>query len=82
MNNEGYNLWKANDPVPRSFDDMAAFESAMVGADVRVVQDGVPMKINLMTQEIMDMNIKLLHIKEVDNPICFERGTIPTVGGF
>lgn len=81
MNNEGYNLWKANDPVPRSFDDMAAFESAMVGADVRVVQDGVPMKINLMTQEIMDMNIKLLHIKEVDNPICFERGTIPTVGG-
>ena len=83
MNEEIFDSWYANDPVPRSFDDMAAFEAASIaaGADVRVVQDGVPMKLNLMTQEIMEMNIKLLHIKEVDNPICFERGTIPTVGG-
>ena len=80
MNNDKYSLWKANDPVTRDFDNVSALEAA-VGSDVRVIQDGVPMQVNLMTQEIMDMNIRLLHLKEVDNPICFERGTIPTVGG-
>ena len=77
------NVWTPHDIIPRSFDDMSAFEAASsnVGSDVRVIQDGVPMQVNLATQDIIDMNIKLLRLKEVDNPISFERGTIPTVGG-
>ena len=62
MINDDYDLWVAGDPISRDFDNISALEAA-VGADVRVVQDGVPMQVNLMTQEIMEMNIKLLHLK-------------------
>ena len=49
--------------------------------NMKVVQDGVPMQLNVMTQDIMDMNIRLMRLKECDNPNCFEKGSIPTVGG-
>lgn len=39
------------------------------------------MHIDVITDSIIDANIKFLELKEVTNPISFERGRVPTVDG-
>lgn len=40
-----------------------------------------PMQLNLQTQDVIEMNIDMLKLGQVSNPISFERGDIPTVNG-
>ena len=62
--------WEHNDLLSREFDE--AFEAVTPPSNVLSVRDGVPMQINIQTQEIMDMNIKVLNLKEVTNQSMFE----------
>ena len=75
-------MWCSDDGLSRDFDYPEACE-AMAGPDqmVQSVRDGVPMQLNIATDDIVNMNIKTLNLKEVTNPSNFESGNIPTVGG-
>ena len=76
--------WKSNDGSSRDFDlvdEWDAMEAANEMKMMMSVRDGVAMKIDLQTQDIIDMNIKTLDIKEVSNPIAFSGGTTPTIEG-
>lgn len=49
--------------------------------DVRTVGPDVPLKVDIQTQEVIDLSIKYLGMKPVTNPVSFEREGIPTVDG-
>ena len=55
-----------------------ATESAV---DIRTVGPDVPFKVDIQTQEIIDLSIKYLDLKPVTNAVSFERENIPTVDG-
>ena len=56
MNN--YTEWEHNDTYSRNFDNLEAVESMAPPESIMSVRDGISLKLNIQTQEIMDMNIK------------------------
>lgn len=49
--------------------------------DIGTVGPNTPLKIDIQTNEIIDLSIKYLNLKPVSNPVSFERDVIPTMDG-